>query len=705
MLSAGSLALSSAAPDTPPASSEAAALRTRLLAASLALAKGDGSAAALVAGLDASPLGLPGLPAWIGLSAGTGARAERVPALLAFAAGEPSLALARAALARAARLAATPEEREAVRAALAARPAPESSQPRALIAQALTESRVASGDEARGLLVRVAAIFPDAPARAADHFDDDDRDAFEAAVRQSPVEIRVARARAIAGRDSKGASALLRSLGPHVPARSRAETADAWLLAGSPRDAKRVLALGPADPADETEALHRAALSWLVETRLTAVPEPRRARSSRPAPSTRPGKPGPPVSEKEKAAAGVRLAALDALLGRPLSDEDRRRLLEGGVRLAWKAARADDARRLLAPLLALDSTTDAGAAEWFAVAWARYAGGDFAGAARLFDEQIPAYRGAFLRRRATYWSARAHEKAGDTSTARALYAGLVPATVPDLYGRWAAAALGVTLPAAPPALAAHEGDEAQGEVALPSRELLRCGFPGLAEDAAESEGSLDPLFAGRAASARGDHRRAAAVLKRRYPELGTPEEGAVPAEARAAYYPLAHADRIAEAARAAGVPASLLFGLIRQESVFTEDAKSRAGALGLMQVMPSTGRLLYRKENGKGRPDLRDPDANLRLGARYLRQLLDTFPGDTAAALAAYNAGPGRVRAWKKASHLAPEDEFLESIPFSETRLYVKRVLFFQSVYSSLYGLPLDAASPALSVPAAEPRP
>src|SRR5450759_1890436 len=62
-----------------------------------------------------------------------------------------------------------------------------------------------------------------------------------------------------------------------------------------------------------------------------------------------------------------------------------------------------------------------------------------------------------------------------------------------------------------------------------------------------------------------------------------------------------------------------------------------------MQVMPSTGRLLYRKENGKGRPDLRDPDANLRLGARYLRQLLDTFSGDTAAALAAYNAGPGRV--------------------------------------------------------------
>jgi soluble lytic murein transglycosylase-like protein len=628
-----------------------------------------------------------------------------VPALLAFAAREPSLALARAALARAARLAATKQERDAVRAALAARPAPEGSQPRALIAQALAESRVGSGADVYGRLVRLAASFPDAPARAADLFDDDDREAFEAAIRGSSVEIRVARARVIAGRDSKVASALLRSLGPDVPARSRAKAADAWLLAGSPRDAKRLLALGPADPADEAEALHHSALSWLVETRLLGVPEPRRARRSRRAPATRPRKPGPPVSEKEKAAAAVRLVALDALLGRPLSDEDRRRLLDGGVRLAWRAVRTDDARRLLAPLLALDPTTDAGAAEWFADAWARYTGGDFAGAARLFDEQIPAYRGAFLRRRATYWSARAHEKAGETSIAKALYAALLPGTVPDLYGRWAAAALGVTLPPVPPALAAHESDEATGDAALPSRELLRCGFPGLAEDAAESEGSLDPLFAGRAASARGEYRRAAAVLKRRYPELGTPEEGAVPAEARAAYYPLAHADRITGAARAAGVPASLLFGLIRQESVFTEDAKSHAGALGLMQVMPSTGRLLYRKENGKGRPDLKDPDANLRLGARYLRQLLDTFSGDTAAALAAYNAGPGRVRAWKKASRLAPEDEFLESIPFSETRFYVKRVLFFQSVYSSLYGLPLDAASPVNSLPAAEPRP
>ena len=626
-------------------------------------------------------------------------------ALLAFASGEAFAPFARAALSRAARLATGSTEREAVRAALATCPEPGRAQPRAFIALALAQARVAPGGTARDRLAALAAVFPDAPARTADLFDDDDRDAFDAAVRSAPTGVRVARARALVARDPRAATAFLRSLGQDVPAASRAAAADAWLLAGSPRDARRLLALPPAAPHNEAEALHRATLSWLVETRLAGKLDPPRTRRPRRAPATRLARPPAPVSEKDKAVARERLAALDALLTRPLCEEDRRRLLEDGIRVAWKVERGDDARRLLTPLLNLDPATDAGAAEWFAEAWTRYTGGDFAGAARLLDEQITAYRGAFLRRRATYWSARAHERGGDATTAKALYAGLVPGTVPDLYARWAAAALGVTLPAAPPANAPHDTEDVAGVLGAPSRELLLCGFPALAEDAAESEGSLDPLFAGCAASANGDYRRAAAILKRRYPELGTPEEGAVPAEARTAFYPLAHADRIAEAARAAGVPASLLFGLIRQESVFTDDARSRSGALGLMQVMPSTGRLLYRKENGKGRLDLNDPDANLRLGARYLKQLIDAFSGDVAAALAAYNAGPGRVRAWKKASSLAPEDEFLESIPFGETRFYVKRVLFFQSSYASLYGLPLDEAPPVAALPALEPKP
>ncbi len=689
----------------PEAAREPEAVRERLRAASAALTREDGSAASLVAGLDASSLGLSGLPPWIALAAGLAPKTTRVSALLAFAAKEPGEPFARIALGVAARLAASPEERASARAALLERPEPPPSQPRAFIARALADARVFGGEASRQRLVALAAVFPDAPARAADVFDDADRDAFDAAVRTAPADVRVKRARALVSRDPKAASALLRSLGANPPAASIPAAADAWLVAGSPRDAKRLLAHLPDAPLDEAAALHLSALSWLVETNLLGTPESSLARRARRPRAVRPAKSPAPVSEKEKAAAAERLVGLDALLARPLSEGDRRRLLDSGIRLAFRTSHADNARRLLTPLVSLDPATEAGASEWFAEAWTHYTARDFAGAARLLDEQITAYRAVFLKRRATYWSARAHERGGDANTAKGLYAGLVPGTVPDLYARWAAAALGVTLPAAPPAVASVDTEDTAGVPGAPSRELLRCGFPGLAEDAAESEGSLDPLFAGRTASASGDHRRAAAILKRRYPELGTPEEGAVPPEARSAYYPLAEADRIAEAARAAGVPTSLLFGLIRQESVFTGNAKSRSGALGLMQVMPSTGRLLYRKENGKGRPDLNDPDANLRLGARYLRQLLDAFPGDTAAALAAYNAGPGRVRAWKKASGLAPADEFLESIPFGETRLYVKRVLFYQGSYAALYGLPLDSAPPVASLPAAEPRP
>src|SRR5205085_1674529 len=138
--------------------------------------------------------------------------------------------------------------------------------------------------------------------------------------------------------------------------------------------------------------------------------------------------------------------------------------------------------------------------------------------------------------------------------------------------------------------------------------------------------------------------------------------------------------------------------LIRQESLFQPLVTSRAGAVGLMQVMPATGRLLARLE--KRRPaDLKDPAENLRLGARYLASLIHLFGGDEAAALAAYNAGPGRVARWRREGKTLRRDELLESIPMKEPRDYVKRVLFFQGAYAVLYGLPLAPGQPAPARP------
>ena len=652
-----------------------------------------------MAGFDGKPLGLPGLAAWVRLSAALPAKETTVAALLAYASGADEV-LAREALGEAARLAATPDDKRAVREALAARKEPDPRQARAGIARALALSRVApSRDEGRVVLGAAGGAWPDAPERAADLFDETDRAAFDAAMKTAPPAARAARARAVATRDPKQAAALLKSLGSAPPASVRTAAAEGWLLAGSPKDARRLLALPLPDGLGDAEALHHAALSWLAEARGLVPPSPRAARRSARAKKPAPAK-APALTPAQRSAAEFRLAELPALLARPPAEDDRRRLLETGVRLARRAGRSDEARALLLRLLEIDPANDAGASEAFRDAFDLYTAGRYAEAARSFEEQSALWREVGVKRRATYWAARSKERLGDASGAHALYANLVPGAAPDLYARWAAAALGMAL--AVPAPAPLRDSAAESETPLPpSREFMSCGFPDLAGDAAELEGALDAVFAARVAAGTGDYRRAASLLKRRYPELGTPEEGGVPAEARRAYYPVAHSGIVEREAQRVGLPASLLYGVIRQESVFTADIRSKAGALGLMQVMPATGKSMNRRENGsKGRPDLRDPAENVHLGAAYLRDLLAEFHGDSAAAVAAYNAGPGRVRSWKRAAGGAPMDEFLEGIPISETRVYVKRVLYFQSAYAALYGLPLDTPVPRLEAPA-----
>jgi soluble lytic murein transglycosylase len=123
-----------------------------------------------------------------------------------------------------------------------------------------------------------------------------------------------------------------------------------------------------------------------------------------------------------------------------------------------------------------------------------------------------------------------------------------------------------------------------------------------------------------------------------------------------------------------------------------------------MQVMPATGRFLARRE-GLGRVDLTDPGLNVRLGSSYLAQLLSTFDGDSAAALAAYNAGPGRVARWRKEGASLAPDEFIESIPLAEPRDYVKKVLFFEGAYRVLYGDRLRPAAPSAATLPVSPLP
>ena len=146
--------------------------------------------------------------------------------------------------------------------------------------------------------------------------------------------------------------------------------------------------------------------------------------------------------------------------------------------------------------------------------------------------------------------------------------------------------------------------------------------------------------------------------------------------------------------------------LIRQESEFNPNAKSRANAYGLMQLLPSTGRLMGKQQGiAVTRPSmLFNPALNIQLGTKYLRAQLDTWAGDWYRTLAAYNAGPGRVRQWTGGANLHEPLEFVENIPFDETREYVQAVLRNADMYKELYtkAPPPEAPKPA---PAKKPAP
>lgn len=131
-----------------------------------------------------------------------------------------------------------------------------------------------------------------------------------------------------------------------------------------------------------------------------------------------------------------------------------------------------------------------------------------------------------------------------------------------------------------------------------------------------------------------------------------------------------------------------IYGLIRQESRFISDARSGAGARGLMQIMPATGRWIAQKlgERGHRTEHLNELDTNLRYGTFYLRTVLDDLEGSAVLASAAYNAGPGRPRNWRATLTRPVEGAiFAEIIPFGETRDYVKKVLSNAVFYSALF--------------------
>ncbi len=149
-------------------------------------------------------------------------------------------------------------------------------------------------------------------------------------------------------------------------------------------------------------------------------------------------------------------------------------------------------------------------------------------------------------------------------------------------------------------------------------------------------------------------------------------------------FPIPFPEHVKAATRQTSIDPHYVYAITKQESAFSADARSPVGAMGLMQLMPTTAKSTAKKAGMVYRPqDLLLAEKNITLGSRYLEELLNAFSGNRILATAAYNAGPSRVKQWlTKDDNKLPYDVWIETIPFKETRLYVQNVLSFSLIYA-----------------------
>ena len=356
------------------------------------------------------------------------------------------------------------------------------------------------------------------------------------------------------------------------------------------------------------------------------------------------------------------------------------------VRLYSEQDRFDDALKQ-ADAYVKDTRGTGGVFEpLFKAAFAKWTGGDTA-AARSRLEVIETLSPELGRaRRLSYWRARCLEKEGRSDEAGTLYAALASADPADLYAQLSRRRVKASAASRPAAVS--DPAEATAAFRVPD-ELLRLRM----FDEAAAEARRMPPSRGRdlrvaqAEFALGHFFASVVAVKRAFPQMGTANEASVPDPWRRLYYPIEEGGLVASNARAAGLDASLVRGLIRQESVFDARARSRAGAIGLMQLEPATAKTLSRSvlRSRYKQAFLYDPGKNASLGAAYLRQLVDQFGGSVIYALAAYNGGPPIMSRVIAENSGREEDEVFESHPFYETRDYVRRVLLYAEAYRELY--------------------
>lgn len=351
---------------------------------------------------------------------------------------------------------------------------------------------------------------------------------------------------------------------------------------------------------------------------------------------------------------------------------------------------------LVPQLVKLERSADPALQHFWDKGWALYARGDLNGAKKHFRFIADTYTHPNVRRQSEYWYARSLDRQGQKEEARAIYQKLADAPYEDLYAQHA-----VTRGAK----RGGKGSNPMKRQGPDWRELADKEMPEelkLAYELSALSAMRDAFMEARKNVRRENQRFAHAImadfyhsagnrllmyteLRKAFPHLATVEQDTVPMYFFRMYYPLKYSEEIEEYAKERGLDPNLVRGLILQESYYNPKAKSRVGATGLMQLMPPTAKEhASRMRIPFAVSRLENPEVNIRLGTYHLRMLIDMFRGNTYFAVASYNAGQGNVLKWRRAAPGKPTDEFLESIPFQETRNYVKRVTMLRSTYQRI---------------------
>jgi soluble lytic murein transglycosylase len=372
-------------------------------------------------------------------------------------------------------------------------------------------------------------------------------------------------------------------------------------------------------------------------------------------------------------------------------------------RALWQAAKAaerhnqfDQARQLYNRLVSKYPRSDQGEEAGWSVGFMHYCQAHYKQALETFRQHSRSARSPHLIDQSFFWAAKtaAHLKLVDE--AQSLYR-RTASNFPRSY--YAARAVGMGHESPPlnaPARQATPANNANAAIQ---------GTPFIRRATLFDELGLDRLARGELKIAEGlnsDNQQALEVIREAYETLGFWDRSLTlavkltnqrtPTDDLHHLYPDYYWQPVSNAAAAASVDPHLVLSVIRQESFFNHNAVSPAGAIGLMQIMPQTGRTIASQlgQNGFKQRQLFDPSVSIRFGSFFLGEQLRAFSADPKPylgyelGLAAYNAGPHKARSWLKRFPYDDPDVFIERIPYKETRLYIKKVLKNYTIYKTL---------------------